>query len=94
MNKGVLSLGIIVLLAVATEACDRNVRDFGAVGDGVAKDTVAIQAAIDDCAKNGGGRVVLAEGRYLTGTLTLKTGVDLHVDASATLDPNRWCSSR
>jgi hypothetical protein len=40
-----------------------NVKDFGAVGDGVANDTAAIQAAIDSVAD--GGRVYIPTGRYL-----------------------------
>ncbi len=66
-------------------ARDFGVRDFGATGDGNTLDTVALQSAIDACAADGGGRVVLENGRYLSGTLFLKSGVDLHIDASATL---------
>ena len=38
-----------------------NVLQYGAVGDGTTNDAFAIQHAIDDCAKNGGGRVVAAK---------------------------------
>jgi hypothetical protein len=42
-----------------------SVKDFGAVGDGVADDTVAIQTAIDTVGANGGGTVALPAGVYL-----------------------------
>jgi polygalacturonase len=62
-----------------------NVRDFGARGDGVAKDTVAIQKAIDAAAKQGGGTVTLPAGQYLSGTIHLRSNITLHMDAGATL---------
>jgi hypothetical protein len=62
-----------------------SVRDFGAAGDGKALDTFALQAAIDACAGAGGGTVYLPAGDYLTGTVTLKDNVTLHVGPSARL---------
>ncbi|WP_438444512.1 glycoside hydrolase family 28 protein [Gorillibacterium sp. sgz5001074] len=56
-----------------------NIKDFGAVGDGVAKDTAAIQRAIDACAEAGGGTVVVPNGRYLSGTIMLRSYVELHL---------------
>ena len=62
-----------------------SVRDYGATGDGVTLDTPAIQAAIDACTKLGGGTVYLSPGNYLTGTITLKDNVTLHVGPGARL---------
>ncbi|MHB1033606.1 MAG: glycoside hydrolase family 28 protein [Pirellulales bacterium] len=62
-----------------------SVRDSGAVGNGTQLDTQAIQKAIDACARAGGGTVHFPAGRYLSGTLFLKSLVTLHLDAGATL---------
>ena len=61
-----------------------DVRSFGAKGDGTTKDTQAIQAAIDACAGSGGS-VVLKEGVFVSGMITLKSKMTLFIDASATL---------
>ncbi len=62
-----------------------NVRDFKAAGDGEHSDTGAIQKAVDACAVAGGGEVLLPPGRYLAGTIRLKSHVTLWLDAGATL---------
>lgn len=63
-----------------------NIRDHGAVGDGVTNDAVAIQAAIDACHAGGGGTVLVPAGAtYLSGSLVLKSFVDLHVERGAVL---------
>jgi polygalacturonase len=62
-----------------------DIRDFGAIGDGTMLNTHAIQAAIDACSDAGHEGVLIAGGRYVTGTLYLKDHVVLHVAAGAEL---------
>jgi polygalacturonase len=57
----------------------------GAVGDGVTLNTASIQRAIDQAAANGGGTVQFSAGRYLTGTIELKSHVTLRLEKDATL---------
>ena len=68
------------------------VTDFGAVGDGKTLNTAAIQKAIDACTSAGGGRVVVPAGKFLSGTICLKSNVELHLESGAelisSLDPN------
>jgi len=61
-----------------------NILDYGAVSDGETKCTAAIQKAIDDCSATG-GRVLIPAGRFLSGTLRLKSDVELHLEHGARL---------
>jgi polygalacturonase len=62
-----------------------DVKKYGAVGDGVADDTAAIQKAIAAAGTAGGGKVVLPAGTYLSGPITLVNNLELHLDDGATL---------
>ncbi len=59
---------------------------YNAKGDGVTNDRAAIQAAVDDVFAQGGGTVVLTEGRtYLSGNIVLRSGIEFHFGDGATL---------
>jgi Glycosyl hydrolases family 28/Pectate lyase superfamily protein len=62
-----------------------DVREFGAVGDGETKDTHAIQRAVDAAHRQGGGLVALSPGTFVSGTVHLRSGVTLELDAGAVL---------
>ena len=55
------------------------------VGDGVTLNTSAIQAAIDKLSKKGGGTLTVGPGRYLTGAILMRSGVELHLEKGAVL---------
>ena len=62
-----------------------DVRNYGAVGDGKTLNTAAIQKAIDDCASKNGGTVLLEDGTYMTGSIVLRSNVNLHIEQNAVL---------
>ncbi|MBP1222596.1 glycoside hydrolase family 28 protein [Flavobacterium sp. 1355] len=60
-----------------------NIKDFGAVADGKTSNTLAFEKAIKECAKNGGGKVVVPSGKYLTGPIHLESNINLHLEDQA-----------
>jgi len=62
-----------------------NIRDFGAKGDGMTLDTVAVQSAIDAAHKDEGGTVIVPAGTFVVATIELKSNVTLHVAARGRL---------
>jgi len=66
-------------------ARDYIVTDFGAKSDTSVQCTAVLQQCIDLCSSNGGGRVVIPAGHYKTGTIQLRSNVNLHLELGATL---------
>ena len=62
-----------------------DIRELGAVGDGRADDTEAIQSAIDLCSSEGGGKVFCPAGIYSIRPLILRSDVNLHLEENALL---------
>lgn len=60
-----------------------NIQDFGAVSDGVTKNTQAFADAIEAVSKKGGGKIVVPRGIWLTGPIILKSNINLHVEEGA-----------
>ena len=72
-----------------------SVADFGGVGDGVALNTEAFAKAIETLSQYGGGRVTVPTGVWLTGPITLKDNIELHIkpDAVLLLTSSSWAPS-
>ena len=82
-----------------------DVRQFGAKGDGKTLDTAAIQKALDECGKAGGGMVRFPPGTYLSKPITLRSKTTLQLEEGATLQattqhadfmktPGDWLSAK
>ncbi len=62
-----------------------DIRDFGGIGDGVTLNSEAFAKAIDALTEVGGGRLVVPTGVWLSGPITLKDNIDLHIRPDAVL---------
>jgi polygalacturonase len=64
---------------------DYNASLFGVKSNGTTLNTTSIQKGIDFISENGGGRLVFYVGRYLTGTIHLKSNVTIQLEEGAIL---------
>jgi polygalacturonase len=89
-----LSLPLLCFVLAGCETADHmvpvpgtlyDVRSFGAIGDGKALDSPAINKAINAAAAAGGGTVCLPAGTYLSGSIELKSNIHLLIEAGATI---------
>lgn len=92
--KTFFSLSAVFLVCGVRAAVNFDVRAAGAVGDGKTLDTAAIQKALDQCGKSGGGVVHFPPGIYLSKPLFLSSKTTLQLDAGAKLigtdEPNDY----
>ena len=85
MKKQLITLFFTLCCGVAAAAGVYNVRNYGAKGDGKTLDSPAINAAIEAAVRDGGGQVLLPAGTYLSGSIRLKSNIDLHLSAGCTI---------
>ncbi len=64
---------------------DFDVTAYGAKGDGKTDNTQAFKKAIEACSQDGGGRVVVPEGKFFTGPIYIESNVNLHLVKGATV---------
>ncbi len=62
-----------------------NVIDYGAVADGITMNTQAIQATIDAANKGKGGKVIFPKGTFLSGSIVMKSNVEIYLESDAVL---------
>ena len=83
--KRSLLFSLIALIGLPLSARIYNITEYGAVSDTTRLSTSAIQKAIDECSMAGGGKVVVPTGEFKTGSIILRSNVNLHLDDGATL---------
>ncbi len=84
MNKAItitLLIGLVLPNLYAQKHFD--ISNFGAVADGKTVNTIAIQKTIDSCSKVGGGTVYFPKGVFFTGTIKLKSNINLNFETGS-----------
>ncbi len=84
-TRQLILAAFLTLEAIAVSAKDYQMTLFGIKSDGITMNTRSIQKAIDYIAEKGGGRLVFTVGRYLTGSIHMRSNVTLHLSEGAIL---------
>lgn len=87
MRKILLLAAAVLLLAFQGLAQNTvyKASNFGIKSDGVHDNTTSIQGAIDFIASKGGGTLEFSVGRYITGAVRLKSGVNIRLREGAVI---------
>jgi len=86
MNKiKIFSLILLSLCTLTISAKDYKASMFGVKSEGITLNTKSIQKAVDFISENGGGKLVFYVGRYLTGSIQLKSNVTIELKEGAVL---------
>lgn len=76
---------LMTLMVCSASAEDYKASLFGVKSDGQTVNTRSIQKAIDYISEKGGGTLVFYVGRYLTGSVELKSNVSIRIEEGAAL---------
>lgn len=85
MTKKIIFSLLLALASAGIQAKDYKAVMFGVMCDGVTDNTRSLQRAIDQIAAEGGGKLSLYVGRYLTGSIRLRDGVVLSLGEGTVL---------
>ncbi len=81
----IIVLAVLSFQALSANTSYFNVRDYGAAGDGKKIDSPSINKAIEAAAQAGGGTVYLPAGIYLSGSIRMKSDINLYLEVGCTL---------
>lgn len=88
MKKTIILIGLLQISI--TVFCQQQkvfiITSYGAKADAVTNNAIAIQSAINAAAAAGGGMVVVPRGRFICGTIELKSNVELHLNDGAIIE--------
>ena len=86
MKKVLISIALMVLaITVLCQQKEYIITTYGAKSDGQTNNATYIQKAIDEASASGGGKVIIPAGNFLSGTINMKSGVELNLEAGAIL---------
>lgn len=86
-KNGLLIVFILIIASIInrSQTKDYIITEFGAKADGITNNASSIQKAIDKASALGGGKVIIPAGNFASGTIVIKSGVNLHLEAGARL---------
>ncbi|HEY1717978.1 MAG TPA: glycoside hydrolase family 28 protein [Verrucomicrobiae bacterium] len=84
-SAAIILFAFAVAAFAKTPTAQFNIRDFGAIGDGTNKDTIAFQKALDACAVSGGGEVVVPAGKFLIGSVQIGNRTILRFETNSVI---------
>lgn len=85
MRKVLVIIFCVLSTTLTAQRKEYVITSYGAKPDGITNNVLAIQKAIDEASANGGGKVIVPRGRFVTGALYLKSNVELNVHEEAVL---------